>query len=144
MVAVSNNRIKHAFNNRPLPSLAEWLGDGTRADGFEEWVREAISLEDEMASEQDKLTVRVLRTLSIACVEILRSEYERSGTSVPALVTLARSCGVATMYAALSVVDPEKLLGGAAEIAETMSKEFSYGASRIGEATVQLNRQRRG
>lgn len=123
------------FNDRPLPSLAEWLGDGTRAVGFEEWVREMFAVEQEMASAVDQRSMRIFRTLGIAFTEILRRERDIEGSAVPALVTLARCCGVSVIVAAITVVDPEKLAGGILKIAALMQQEFAYGADRCAQTT---------
>jgi hypothetical protein len=113
--------------SRPLPSLAQWLGDG-RADGFEDWVREAVFLERAVNDEGEAAALRMLRTMAIACMEALRQETEHHGRdAVESAFILARVAGSAVMAPVLSVMDPSKSPPWQ-QIADTLTEDFRHGA----------------
>lgn len=120
--------------DKPLPSLAEWLGDGTRAEGFEEWVRQALVAD---ADQREAALFRIIQTLSIACMEACRRETTLHGEELSTMITrLARCCGVAIMAPILSILDAGKappLL----KIARMMAVEFEHGARLISRNTLE-------
>lgn len=126
------------LNDRPLPSLAQWLGDGARADGFEEWVAESVIAERHVADEGEASALRLLRILCIAMVEACRVETDIHGRDHAETVTrLGRCCGVALMAAQISILDGDKkppLL----RIARIFAAEFAHGARTMAESTLRL------
>jgi len=125
--------------DRPLPSLAQWLGDGARGEGFEEWVKEAVFLERNVASEAERSAVRIQRTLSIAFMEVLRAETEQHGREWAASVMLAsRVAGAAAFGAVLGCLDADKsppLL----RLARMVADEFHVGAKSMAKAAIRTN-----
>lgn len=113
--------------DRPLPSLAAWLGDG-RADGFEDWVAQTVFDEQKAATADEKAMLRILRTLAIAMIETMRIESERHGREdYETALMLARAAGVTAIGAVISLVDTDKkppLL----TLARLFSDEFKHGA----------------
>ena len=117
--------------SRPIPSLAQWLGDGARADDFEAYVRDMLAHEYAVADPNEKTMVRIMRTLSIACMEAARTEVEVHGRSfADALTLLARACGVAIMAPILSGTrdDPAAPLR---QLVDLATNEFRFGADRM-------------
>jgi len=45
---------------RPVPSLGQWLGDGARAEGFEEWVRENLDHEAHIVDPNERAVLRMV------------------------------------------------------------------------------------
>ena len=123
------------ITDRPLPSLAQWLGDGARAEDFEAWVSDMMSLEyaARATSPREEQTVRLLRTTAIAFVEAMRIEDAAGADSIDALLALARVSGIAVMGAVTcAVTDDAPLL----KIAKMMAEEFSHGAKIMAHATI--------
>lgn len=119
------------ITKRPLPSLAEWLGDGTRADGFEEWVRETISIGAEVGTDDERAAIRMIQTMAIACMEACRTEHEQYGRSQAAtLHLLARCCGVAVMSPVLSACHeaPDSSLH---KLIRLLADDFKHGAKMM-------------
>lgn len=113
--------------DRPLPSLAAWLGDG-RADGFEAWVKQTVLDEQKATTADEKAMLRILRTLAIAMIETMRIESERHGRDdAETVLMLARAAGVTAIGAVISLVDTDKkppLL----TLVRLFSDEFKHGA----------------
>lgn len=116
------------ITKKPLPSLAEWLGDGTRGEGFEEWVRETVSLGSEVGTEDERAALRVIQTLAIACMEACRTEHEKHGrTQGATLHLLARCCGIAVMSPVLSACN-EAPASALRKLIGVLADEFKQGA----------------
>lgn len=125
---------------RPIPSLSEWLGDGARADGFEEWVAESIAVEGELKDPEQAAVVRMVRTFSIAMVEICRIEDERHlRTAHQIFPALARAAGVAIAAALASAIDHDQARAFP-KLTRTMSEEFHHGAKVFLDAATRKNR----
>jgi len=91
---------------RPVPSLGQWLGDGARAEGFEEWVRENLDHEAHIVDPNERAVLRMVNILSVACVEICRRETDLHGRdNSETLIHLGRAVGVALMAPLLCCAD---------------------------------------
>lgn len=112
---------------KPVPSLAQWLGDGKRADGFEEWLHETLALETEFGKTPDDATIlRMIQTLAVAFMEVCRREHERGRSASEITHLLARAAGIAIMSPVLCVCrDDAKSLR---ELVKLLAKDFKYGA----------------
>lgn len=120
--------------SRPLPSLAEWLGDGDRAEGFEGWVRHTVFMAEAAADDDQAAASRILQTLSIAMIETCRTEAEHHGRDfVQTVCALARISGVAAMAAVMSPLDDEKA-PPLEKIVKLITEEFRHGARMMAEA----------
>lgn len=120
----------------PLPSLTEWLGDGARAEGFEDWVRETISLEHDVGTDEERAAIRMIQTLAIACMEVCRREHEQYGRSqAEALHLLARCCGVAVMSPVLSACH-EAPRSSLHKLVRLLADDFKRGASLMVRGTA--------
>ena len=105
-----------------IPTLREWLGDGARADGFEEFVLSTLQAEDgEDAGVQ--ASMRVIRTLLIAMVEAGRREDEAGSDAVDTLLRMGRGLGYAFMAAMVSKGSPDMPLLRAKKMALEMVAE---------------------
>lgn len=121
---------KKRFDTKKIPSLAEWLGDGARADGYEEWVRDTLFIDRAVASAEAEIGLRMIRTLTVACVEVMRQERERGEfDSATALQCLARAAGVAVSAPILCMLrdDADNIPG----LALVLSAEFGHGITLI-------------
>lgn len=126
------------LSQKPVPSLAQWLGDGQRAEGFEEWVREMIALQTDGLPPDEASVLRMIQTLAIAFMEAMRAETEQHGRSPAEVVHLAaRAAGVAIMSPILSLCrddathlrDLVRLLAGDFKCG---AKQMAYSAFRGG------------
>lgn len=117
---------------KPLPSLAEWLGDGARADGFEEWVA-TVAMADKIEEDpEQQASLRMLRTFLIALVEAGRIESERHGRTATEVVhMMARVAGGAVMAAALSVLKED---APRMRVAKILADDFGVGAKAMVKA----------
>lgn len=117
--------------SRPLPSLAQWLGDGARSEDFEAYVRDMLAAEYLVTDPREQMMVRAMRTLTIACMEVCRTEVEGNGHSFgEVLPLLARACGVAIMAPILSATreDSHPPMRG---LVDLVQREFKFGAMRM-------------
>lgn len=112
-----------------IPSLAEWLGNGARCDGFEQWVALTLdqSADPDGTSDEAKM-LRIAQTFAVACVEQMSREAQRDpspeGVS-DALAMWARAAGFTTVCAVASVVRDDAPFR---RIARTLAEEFKIGA----------------
>lgn len=124
--------------SRPIPTLAQWIGDGARGEGFEEWVRETIALEHAVPSADEAALVRIIKLLAVACLEASRIETEAHGRPVDrTFIMLARACGIAAMAPVLSVVD-NALNPPLRRIVRELSEEFGHGAMCMAKSALAL------
>lgn len=124
--------------DRPLPSLAQWLGDGARADGFEEWVKETVFIERAVTNEAEASAVRMVRTMAIAMMEACRIETERHGrNAADVLVTVSRVTGCAAMAAVLSIIDHAKGPPPLMRVARELGEEYAHGAKLMAKAHME-------
>lgn len=107
---------------RKIPSLREWLGDGARADGFEEYV-EAVLQGKKSPDPGVRASHRVIETLMIAMVEAGRREDAAGEQAVDTLLRMGRGTGFAFMSAMVSKVDDAMPLDEALEMATEMFRE---------------------
>jgi len=116
------------FIDRPLPTLAQWLGDGMRADQFEEWAADNLKLQTLLDDPSEAMAARLIKTLSIACVEALRIETERHDSNVVrAALSLARAAGFTVFCANQCALDADKN-PPYLRIAKILAEEFEHGA----------------
>lgn len=87
-----------------FPTLAQHLGDGNRAEGFEEWVAANYAAEVLSGDEGAKATGRIIRTLTIAMVEAGRRENEEGADYFDTVLRMGRGAGVALMAAVMSTL----------------------------------------
>lgn len=124
--------------DKPLPSLADWLGDG-RADGFEEWVKETVYLERAVNTPREAAAVRMSQTFSIAVMETLRREQQRPDVDeIDAVLLLSRVAGAAIMGALASILDHQKS-PPYLRIARMFAEEFGVGAKSMASSIIASN-----
>jgi hypothetical protein len=115
------------FIDRPLPSLGAWLGE-IRADLFEEWVADNLRLQGELDKPEEQQAARLIKTMSIACVEALRIETERhDAETVRAALMLARVTGFTVYCANVCAIDSDSKPPWL-RIARILAEEFEHGA----------------
>ncbi len=117
------------FLNAPkIPSLAAWLGDGIRADGFEEFVTTVLAAQELETDARDQLGLRMFRTFLIAAVETGRTELQRGQPYEDIVSMMARAAGAAVMAAVLSGIreDSPKM-----RVARLLGDDFVDGAKAI-------------
>lgn len=105
-----------------IPKLKEWLGDGARADGFEEWVAASLAA----AQSKDTGTAatnRVLHTLCIAMVEAGRREDTLGMDRVDTMMRMGRGLGYALMSAMVGKGRDDMPIGEAQQVALALVKE---------------------
>lgn len=130
------------FIDRPLPTLAQWLGDGLRADMFEEWVADNLRLQAALDDPNEAMAVRLIQTLSIACVESLRIETERHDSHViRAAMMLARVAGL-TVFAANQCALNDDRNPPYLKIAKTLAEEFEHGAKMAARSAIKARASR--
>ena len=124
------------FIDRPLPTLAQWLGDGLRADEFEEWVADSLKLEAALDNPAEAMSARLIKTLAIACVEALRIETERHDSNiVNAALFLARAAGFTVFCANQCALDEDKN-PPYLRIARILAAEFEHGAKLAAQSAL--------
>lgn len=117
------------FLNPPkIPRLAEWIGDGVRADGFEEFVATTMAADAVVEDPGELSSLRMFRTFLIAAVEVGRSELGHNRPYEEIVGMMARVAGGAVMAAVLSGIrdDAPKM-----RIAKVLGEEFVSGAKAI-------------
>ena len=86
--------------------LADFIGDGARADGFEELTRflDGIVSQNPSGLSDDEMSfVRLLKIMSVAATEGANQEWERHRTPMPVIALgLCRAAGFAVTSAVLS------------------------------------------
>lgn len=127
-----------AITDKPLPSLAEWLGDGTRGDGFEAWVRTCLEIDLAAATPQDGATIRILQTMSIGAVEAMRRELDRGELDeMDIVLTMIRCLGVVAIS---QLIERAK---DAAALRRIVEEQFAEGVRcTIAAALKQAARER--
>ena len=115
----------------PVPTLNEFLGDGGRFEGFEEWMR-ALALRERAAEDPTEASaLRMLRVLTVACQEAYRRETEQNGQAVAdTLLLLARVAGMAVMAPTLDLIDDSRS-SDAQDLVQILVGEFSFGAEYV-------------
>jgi hypothetical protein len=120
---------------QPIPSLAQWLGDGTRAEGFEEWLRETLALESEALSPDEAAVVRMIQTLAVAFMEVAKNESERHGRPIASTMHhLARAAGVAVMSPILSLCRDDA--SHLHDLVRVLAKDFKIGAKMMADSAM--------
>lgn len=117
------------FLNAPkVPRLTEWLGDGLKAEGFEEFVAATLTAQEVIDDPIEQSAVRMFRTFLIAAVEIGRIEVESGRKYEDVVVAMARVAGGAVMAAVLPGIrdDSPKL-----RIAKLLGDDFVSGAKAL-------------
>lgn len=98
------------------PSLAAWLGDGTRADGFAAFadfcgrLTDPAWIEAAVAAGADPRALsfgRILQTMTVATVEAGRREGTHGRPTGEVAVDLARAAAMAVVYAVASALPAE-------------------------------------
>lgn len=129
------------FFDKPLPSLKAWIGDGTRAEGFEEWVKEAIALGTTSPDPRDQAATRIMLTLSIAFVEAGRIELEQHGndwaTTVP---MLARAAGAIALMAVMNGIEWETKPRDIMRLGKLIADECAKGAMMVARGVARKTR----
>lgn len=114
--------------SKPLPSLAAWLGDGARAEQFEEWLIESTAA-SKATTGIEASTVRIIQTLSIACIEALRREYDLGRPVEETMQLLPRAAGAMVMAALLNASKEDK--ASVLRLLKLTVEEFGHGARKI-------------
>jgi hypothetical protein len=111
-----------------IPSLNEWLGDGSRGEGFEQWV--SLVLSKEHRNEDEAAALRIMQTLCVAAVESGNAEFRRGRPFDETARYMARGMGVVCFSAVASC-----LREGTdwRDIAVMLTEEFRHGAKVMAE-----------
>lgn len=94
---------------RPLPSLAQFLGDGARGEGWDELEAFARNYMNVSSSRDNAELVRFLRLFSLAAVEGARQSSEAGTDYGETVSAMAFAAGLAIAAAAASGIDKEDL-----------------------------------
>lgn len=89
------------------PKLADFIGDGARAAGFEDLVNFTNDLRGAYpdADPETKRLVRFMTAVSIACVEVAAQEFDRDPAALPDIVhAMCVGTAAAMTSAAMSVL----------------------------------------
>lgn len=117
---------RRGFMDRPLPSLADWIGDGARADGFEEWVQTSIPVGAVSDTPEERAALRLIKILSVATVEGCRTETDIHGREFGATISLlSRAAGCAVGAALVSAMDDD--IPSPLRITKLITEEFRNG-----------------
>lgn len=118
---------------KPLPTLREFLGDGARAEGFEEWVAENMALQERAKTPQEAAAARMIQTFSIAAVEVLRRETEAGMEAIDAMMMMPRCVSWSIMAACLCAIkDDAPYL----RVAKIVADEFAEGARHVAKSAL--------
>lgn len=116
---------------RPISTLAEYLGDGSRFEGFECWVQALTSRERTAESPTEASALRMLSILTVACQEAFRRETEQHNQPIAdTLLLLARMAGMAVMAPTLDFIEDSEP-ADAKDLVEILVDEFGYGAEFV-------------
>lgn len=119
---------------KPLPTLAQWIGDGARADGFEDWVRCCIEQAPKTRTADESAALRILQTVCIAFVEAGRAEIDRHGRKAEEVILhLPRIGAYAAMMAIISMAREDADL---CELLELLTPEMLSGAKMAVESVM--------
>lgn len=112
-----------------IPSLGDWLGDGPRGEGFEQWV--SLVLSKEHHNEDEAAALRIMQTLCVAAVESGNAEARRGRPFDETARYMARGMGAVCFAAVASC-----LREGTdwRDIAVMLTEEFRVGAEAMAEA----------
>ncbi len=105
-----------------IPRLREWLGDGARADGFEEWIVASLAA-SESSDHGAAASARVLHTLCIAMVEAGRREDGLGSDQVDTVMRMGRGLGYAFMAAIVGKGRDDMPFGEARKMALQLVQE---------------------
>lgn len=134
---------EHVPQMKPVPSLAQWLGDGARGDGFEEWVSLSLDQTPDLPPDQARF-LRIAQTFAVACIETMRRETgdvpgaDQIGV---AMAQWARAAGYVSITAAASVLVPDapwRRLG------KIWAEEFQRGARMAADSLAREARRAQG
>lgn len=111
-----------------VPTLAAFLGDGIRADGFEEFVALTLASNEVIDDPAEQSSVRMFRTFLVAAVEVGRQELAHGRPYEDICAHMARMAGGAVMAAILSGIrdDAPKM-----RIARLLGDDFVSGAKAL-------------
>ncbi|MDX2289775.1 MAG: hypothetical protein NW217_13250 [Hyphomicrobiaceae bacterium] len=125
------------LKSRPIPTLCEMLGDGARADGFEDWVRECHDIELSIDDPLQRAMIRMQRLLSVAMVEALNREAAAGDVDPATAINLmARLMGVSLMAAVLSDRTDDAVASmPVARFARMIGDDVAFGARSMALAT---------
>jgi len=116
---------------RPVPTLAECLGDGERFEGFEEWVQALASRERAAEDPTEASALRMLNILTVACQEAFRRETEQHCQPIAdTLLLLARVAGMAAMAPTLNFIEDSRS-SDAHDLVQILVDEFGFGAEFV-------------
>lgn len=121
--------------HRPIPTLREWLGDGSRAPAFEEWVRENLAVQELDLTEEERAASRIIKTMAIASIESMRIEDEHGRDPFDSTVMLARAAGWACM-AAVACLLREGPNVPVLKVAKLFAAEFEAGAKQFARSEM--------
>lgn len=98
------------MTHRPLPTLAQFIGNGTRAEDFEQfeaYVRDLMVAYPDATGDTKRL-VRFMRAFSLAAVEVARQEGDGTGTTALEVChSMLQGGTVAMASAVLSIVSED-------------------------------------
>lgn len=114
--------MKDAFTKN-IPSLNEWLGDGQRAEGFEQWVK--LLLQTEHADEDEQSALRFMQILGVAAIEGGNIETRRGRPFELTAAFLSRGMGAVCMVAIASCLREETPWR---DVSIMLTEEFRLGA----------------
>ncbi len=119
---------------KPLPSLAQYLSE-TRGEGFEEWLQETLAIESMLETDTGKASSRMIRTLSVAIVEVFRAEldtHDRDYAETVMLLSRALGfCGMAAIVSGLKEDAPLK------KVKRWVVDDFRVGADFVTKHAMQ-------
>lgn len=118
---------------KPLPTLREFLGEGARAEGFEEWVAENMALQERAKTPQEAAAARMIQIFSIAAVEALRRETEAGMEAIDAMMMMPRCVAWSIMAASLCAIKEDAPY---LRVAKIVSDEFAEGARHIAKSAL--------
>lgn len=113
---------------KDIPSLGQWLGDGPRAEGFEQWVK--LLLRTEHLDEDEQSALRLMQILGIAAIEGSNIEARHGRPFEMTAVFLARGMGAVCMTAVASCLRDDAPWR---DMAVMLTEEFRRGAKQMAD-----------
>lgn len=123
------------------PTLAQYLGDGARAAGYEEWLVENVLVHQVVEGDADKQRfARLVMLMAVAAVEGLRMEEEQHGPCDGLeVLSLAQAAGYAVFCAAMSGMRDDLSAADVDQIGRFVVQAFSELVGQCVAHTVTLN-----